>query len=112
MRAAATITILAMTITGCVTATWHDDLMSNAQLMQADCQALRNEEQKLADNAKHTEEAASFGKGAAFFVALLEGAAAAKSGTTTTAPGATQQAALAENAAQLSRQAEERRQMV
>jgi hypothetical protein len=93
-----------LALAGC--ATWHEDLMTNQQLVQADCKALAQEDAKLAENVKHASQASSGGGFAAVMVAVLEGMAG------TGGESAGQQARLAEDAAAKARSAEERRQRV
>lgn len=64
---------------GC--ATWHENLMSNEQLVAANCQQLATEQRRVADNAKHSSEASSGGMIGAVFLAVLEGVAAAGTNT-------------------------------
>ena len=102
----------AASLTACASTPWHEDLMTNQQLVRADCRSLAVENKKLADNAKHASEASSFSKGGAVFLAVLEGVAAGLSGTTTQAEAATNQQNLAATAAQQAQDLEARRQLV
>jgi hypothetical protein len=93
--------------TGC--ATWHDDLMTNEQLIQANCSQLAIEDAKLADNAEHLSQASTGSGVGGAFLAVLEGVAGAQSGTEVTGESASQQARMAEEMAEKSRLTEERR---
>ena len=58
---------------GCATSPWHENLMSNNQLIAADCQQLIMEERRVTDNIQHLNEASSGGTVGAVLLAVLEG---------------------------------------
>lgn len=62
-------------MTGCATSPWHENLMSNNQLIAADCQQLAMEERRVADNIQHLNEASGGGTAGAILLALMEGLA-------------------------------------
>lgn len=62
-------------ISGCATSPWHENLMSNNQLMASDCQQLAQEERRVADNIQHLNEASSGGSLGAVLLAVMEGLA-------------------------------------
>lgn len=68
-------------LAGCSTSPWHGNLMSNDQLVSANCQQLAVEEQRVADNAKHTAEVSSSGGIGTVILAVLEGMASVATGT-------------------------------
>jgi hypothetical protein len=90
------IAAIALCFTGC--ATYHTDLMTNDQLIQASCQDLALEETKVAENAEHTKQAATGGTFGAAFLAGLEAFAATPEGGSQNVgnSGSTAQADLAE----------------
>jgi len=82
MKSRSAVSLVAVLLTsGCATSPWHENLMSNDQLVAANCQQLAVEQQRVADNAKHTSEASSIGTGGAIFLAVLEGMTAQKTRT-------------------------------
>lgn len=101
-------------LSGCATTTWHENLLSNNQLIAANCQQLAAEQQRVADNAQHATEAASGGTTGALFLALLEGVAAGKSGVPVNAnnSAAVQSAALADEHNKQSAQLADRKNMI
>src|SRR5262245_672143 len=58
-------------LSACSSSPWHDDLMTNQQLMAADCRQLAVEEQKVADNAKHASENSTGGALAGALLSVL-----------------------------------------
>lgn len=68
-------------LAGCSTSPWHGNLMSNDQLVSANCQQLVVEEQRVADNAKHLAEVSSSGGIGTVILAVLEGMASVGTGT-------------------------------
>lgn len=68
-------------LAGCSTSPWHGNLMNNEQLVAANCQQLAAEEQRVADNAKHTAEVSSSGGIGTVILAVLEGMASVGTGT-------------------------------
>lgn len=76
------LTLLAIhSMLGCVTAPWHEQLMSNDQLIGASCSQLAAEQQRVADNARHSAESSKGGMIGAMFLVVLEGMAAASTNT-------------------------------
>ena len=74
--------VAVLTFAGCTTSPWHEDLMSNDQLVRATCPQLAVEQQRVAENAKHAGEASSIGM---FGTALL-GALEVMTSTATKTP--------------------------
>lgn len=101
-------------LSGCTTTAWHESLLTNDQLVAANCQQLAAEQQRVADNAQHATEAASGGATGALFLAMLEGVAAGKSGVPVNAnnSAAVDSAALADEHKKQSGQLEARKNMI
>ena len=76
------ILLLAGLLSACSSTPWHENLMTNEQLIAADCKQLAVEEQKAANNAQAAREGSTVGAVGAVFLAVLEGMAAAASKTT------------------------------
>ncbi len=68
-------------VSGCSSAPWHEDLMSNNQLVGASCAELYDEQQKVADNAENASDASTGGGIGAVFLGVLEAMAASASNT-------------------------------
>lgn len=115
MKLRITLSLLGLTaLSGCATTTWHESLLTNDQLVAANCQQLAVEQQRVADNAQHASEAASGGATGAVFLAILEGVAASKSGVPVNAnnSAAVDSAALADEHNKQSAQLEARKNMI
>lgn len=69
--------LTAISLLGCTT--WHQNLMSNDQLVAANCEQLANESKMVADNAQHLTETSRGGAVGTVFLAVLEGMAASAS---------------------------------
>ncbi len=73
------------TCTWSYAAPWHENLMSNSELMQASCQQLAIEQGKAMDNAQHATDAAnmgSVGAGVLSFLEVMAGTSGANAGNT------------------------------
>jgi hypothetical protein len=82
MKLRITLALLALgVLPGCISAPWHENLMSNDQLVAANCQELAAEQKRVSDNAQHTAETSKFSAGSAMLLLLLEGKAARANGT-------------------------------
>lgn len=79
-----------ISLVGCATSPYHETLMTNQQLLTASCSELAVEHRKVEENAIHTAQAASSGKGGAVFLALLEATASHKSGVPMNNSGSTE----------------------
>ncbi|HEX9391559.1 MAG TPA: hypothetical protein VF928_09630 [Usitatibacteraceae bacterium] len=79
--AVSVVLLLAGLLSGCSSTPWHENLMSNEQLIAADCKQLAVEEQKAANNAQSAREGSTIGTVGAVFLAVLEGVAASASKT-------------------------------
>ena len=101
-------------LAGCATSPWHEDLMSNNELVAANCQQLAVEQRKVEDNAMHASEAGTNGGIAAVFLTVLESAAAIASGTTldTNNSAGINQASLADEHNKQSRELDERKNLI
>ncbi len=99
---------------GCATSPWHENLMSNNQLVAANCEQLAVEQSKVADNAQHTAEAASGGGVGAILLAVLEAVAASGSGQTYNANNSAgmNQANLADEHSKQAAELEQRRNLI
>lgn len=71
-----------LTLAGCASSPWHDNLMSNQQVVAADCQQLKDELNKINDNANHLSETGTNTGIGAIFLTVLEAVAASGSGST------------------------------
>lgn len=91
---------------GCATSPWHGNLMSNNQLIAADCQQLTMEERRVSENIQHLNEASSGGTVGAVILAVLEGLG----GTSGTASA--NSANLADQHSQQAAQLENRKSMI
>lgn len=80
-RGVSAVLLFAGLLSGCSSTPWHEDLMSNEQLIAADCKQLAVEEQKAANNAQSAREGSTIGTVGAVFLAVLEGVAASASKT-------------------------------
>lgn len=73
---------LAISLAGCATSSWNDNLMSNSELIQANCDQLAIEKQRVTQNSAHLADSASTTGWGALLVGMLEITAAHKSGST------------------------------
>ena len=80
-RGTPAILLLVGLMSACSSTPWHENLMTNEQLIAADCSQLAVEERKAANNAQAAREGANVGAVGAVFMAVLEGMAAAASKT-------------------------------
>lgn len=101
-------------LTGCATSPWHETLMSNEQLIAADCQQLAVEQSRVDDNARHSAEASKGGAAGAVFLAVLEGMAASANKTTinTSNSAAMNSASLADENSKQAAQLDGRKNMI
>jgi outer membrane murein-binding lipoprotein Lpp len=115
MKLRIALSLLGLTaLPGCATTTWHENLLTNDQLVAANCQQLAIEQQRVADNAQHASEASSGGAVASILLGVLEGVAASKSGVPPDANNSAtvNSAALADEHSAQSRQLEARKNMI
>lgn len=73
---------LLMSLAGCATSPWHDNLMSNQQVVSASCEQLSAELNKIDDNSNHLSETGTNTGIGAVLLTALEAFAASGSGST------------------------------
>ena len=61
----------ALALSACSFSTYHEKLMTNQELIGADCQQLAAEELRVADNARHASETATNGAITGAFLSVL-----------------------------------------
>lgn len=106
--------LLLNALLGCSSTPWHENLMTNEQLIAADCKQLAVEEQKAANNAQSAREGSTIGTVGAVFLAVLEGVAASASKTpmNTSNSAAMNSAGLADEHTKQAAEFENRRSMI
>ena len=67
---------------GCVTSPWNEKLMSNVELLQANCAELQLEKRRVGENSIHLADTAKSGGFGTVLIGMLEGVAAYKTGST------------------------------
>lgn len=81
-----------LSVAGCASSPWHEDLMTPQQIAAADCPSLAMEQKRTEENATHLKEAASGSTGGVVLLSLLD-AVAQSQGASNTGGAAARQAA-------------------
>lgn len=82
IKIAASVGALAVLISASGCATYYEDLMTNQQLIAADCSSLAEEEMKIQSNINASNEGSGVNIFGAVAMAFLEGEAASSTGAT------------------------------